>query len=244
MKKMRSKSLLLLVSLWIMAAMGCKQPKGPGHVDLLVVTGGHGYDTTAFTEMFEALPGISFEMALKPEALKMLAAGREFDVILFYDMWTEPIADDEKNTFLNEFEKGTGIVFMHHSLAAHPEWPEYAQLIGGRYNEPEHTPDTNLRSDYKHDLVLQVRVTDKGHPVTEGVDDFEIRDEGYSNTMQLPGVHYLLETSHPDCDRYIGWTHAVRNSKVVYLMGGHDKYAFEHPSFRKLVLNAINYTKP
>ena len=136
------------------------------------------------------------------------------------------------------------MVFMHHSLASHPEWPEYVQLIGGKYNLPNHTADTSLRSDYKHDIVLQVRVVDKSHPVTEGLQDFEILDEGYSNTLQLPGVHYLLETSHPDCDRYIAWTHSVRNSEVVYLMGGHDKHAYENPSFRKLLLNAINYTKP
>ena len=234
---------LLLLSLLVIAAMGCKQQKD-GQVDLLVVTGGHAYDTAEFIQMFESLPGISFEMALKPDAWKMLDAGKEFDVIAFYDMWKEPISEEEKNTFLNEFEKGTGMVFMHHCLASHPEWPEYEQLIGGKYNLPEFTPDSSLRSDYRHDIVLPVRVLDKSHPVTAGLEDFEILDEGYSNTTQLPGVHNLLETSHPDCDRYIGWTHPVKNSKAVYLMGGHDKHAFENPSFRKLLSNAINYTKP
>ncbi|KPL12838.1 MAG: hypothetical protein AMS26_16095 [Bacteroides sp. SM23_62] len=242
MKNFGRNRFLLLISLLLIAAMGCKH-QDSGKVNLLVVTGGHAYDTAEFIQMFEALPDISFEMALKPEAWKMLAAGKEFDVIVFYDMWRD-ISDDEKQIFLDEFEKGTGMVFMHHSLASHPEWPEYVQLIGGKYNLPDHTADTSLRSDYKHDIVLQVRVVDKSHPVTEGLQDFEILDEGYSNTLQLPGVHYLLETSHPDCDRYIAWTHSVRNSKVVYLMGGHDKHAYENPSFRKLLLNAINYTKP
>ncbi len=194
--------------------------------------------------MFEALPDIKFKMALKPDAWKMLEAGEEFDVIAFYDMWKEDITEDEKNIFLNEFEKGTGIVFMHHSLASHPQWPEYVQLIGGKYSLPEYTADSNLLSDYKHDIVLTVRVVDKTHPVTAGIEEFEILDEGYSNTTQLPGVQNLLETSHPDCDRFIGWTHSVKNSKVVYLMGGHDKHAFENPSFRKLLSNAIIYTKP
>jgi type 1 glutamine amidotransferase len=243
MKYKGIKGLFMLPVWFILLSLGCKQVQDDG-IDLLVVTGGHAYDTAAFTELFESLPGITFEMALKPDAWKMLKAGREFDVIAFYDMWTKPISAEEKGIFLKEFEKGTGMVFLHHSLASHPEWPEYMQLIGGKYNEQEHTPDSNLWSDYKHDLVLSVHVVDKSHPVTEGVDDFEILDEGYSNTTQLPGVHYLLETSHPDCDRYIGWTHRVKNAKVVYLMGGHDKHAYENPSFRKLVSNAINYTKP
>jgi type 1 glutamine amidotransferase len=235
-------TILLIIAL-VAISLGCKQQKGSDDVNLLVVTGGHDYDTVEFEQMFAALPGISYEMALKPDAWKMLADGKDFDVIAFYDMWKD-ISEEEKQIFLDEFEKGTGIVFLHHSLASHPEWPEYMQLVGGKYNEAEYTPDTSQRSDYKHDIVLQVRVLDKSHPVTEGVGDFEILDEGYSNTLQLPGVHNLLETSHPDCDRYIGWTHAVKNAKVVYLMGGHDKHAYEHPSFRKLLSNAINYTKP
>jgi type 1 glutamine amidotransferase len=244
MKKFGKGRLFLLLSMLLMAAMGCKQQKGSGQVDMLVVTGGHAYDTSEFIQMFESLPGISFEMALKPDAWKMLKAGREFDVIAFYDMWMEAITDEEKEIFLNEFEKGTGMVFMHHSLASHPQWPEYMQLIGGKYHHQDFTSDTSRRSDFKHDIVLQVRVVNKSHPVTEGMEDFEIHDEGYSNTTQLRGVQNLLETSHPDCDRYIGWTHQVNNSKVVYLMGGHDRHAYEHPSFRKLVSNAIHYTRP
>ena len=234
---------LMLPLCFILLATGCKQPH-KGRIDLLVVTGGHAYDTAEFIEMLESLPGISFELVLEPDAWKKLAAGREFDVIAFYDMWTEPLTTEEKEIFLREFEKGTGMVFLHHSLASHPEWPEYTQLIGGKYNLPDHTPDTSMWSDFKHDIVLSVSVVDHNHPVTEGVDDYEILDEGYSNITVLPGVHYLLETSHPDCDRHIGWTHQVKNSKVVYLMGGHDKHAYENPSFRKLVYNAIQYTRP
>jgi type 1 glutamine amidotransferase len=230
------------LSLLTLVGLGCKQ-QGAGEVDLLVVTGGHGYDTAEFIQLFEALPDVSFETALKPDAWQMLATGREFDVIVFYDMWKD-ISEDEKQLFLEEFEKGTGMVFLHHSLASHPEWPEYVQLLGGKYNLPDHTPDSSLRSDFKHDIVLSVKVVDKSHPVTEGMEDFEILDEGYSNTTLLPGVEHLLETSHPDCDPCIGWTHTVKNSKVVYLMGGHDKHAYENPSFRKLISNAINYTRP
>jgi type 1 glutamine amidotransferase len=235
--------LVLLVGLLTVSLLGCGQQKGSGELDLLVVTGGHAYDTAEFIEMFQSMEGIRAEFALKPDAWKMLDEGQTFQVIVFYDMWMEPITTAEKETFLGEFEKGTGVVFMHHSLASHPQWPEYTRLIGGKYHHPNHTPDSSRRSDFKHDIVLQVSVVDKNHPVTEGLEDFEILDEGYSNTTLLPGVDKLLETSHPDCDPCIGWTHEVRNSKVVYLMGGHDKHAYENPSFRRLVLNAVHYTR-
>jgi type 1 glutamine amidotransferase len=237
------KKWFFLPTFFLLAGMGCQQA-GSDSIDLLVVTGGHAYDTAEFIQMFESMEGIKAQHALKPDAWKMLDAGEAFDVIAFYDMWMEPIPEGDREIFLNEFEKGTGIVFLHHSLASHPEWPEYDQLIGGRYMHPKYVPDSSLWSDFEHDIVLNVKVLDKNHPVTKDMEDFEILDEGYSNTKRLPGVQLLLETSHPDCDQYIGWTHPVKNSKVVYLMGGHDKHAYENPSFQKLVSNAINYTKP
>ena len=149
------------------------------------------------------------------------------------------IGEQEKQVFMEEFEKGTGILFLHHSLASHPEWPGYMKLVGGKYHLPDYTPDSNRISDFRHDITLHVEVLDPEHPVTRGMIDFDILDEGYTNTTRLPGTHPLLQTDHPDCDRIIGWTHEVKNSKVVYLMGGHDRHAYENESFRELVRNAV-----
>jgi type 1 glutamine amidotransferase len=156
-------------------------------------------------------------------------------------MWQE-ISGQEKEVFLEEFEKGTGIVFLHHSLCSHQEWSGYEQLVGGKYHMPEYTADSNLISDYRHDISLHVEILDTQHPVTSGITNFDIMDEGYSHTSRLPGTHPLLKTDHPDCDSIIGWAHEVMNSRVVYLMGGHDRHAYENESFRKLVSNAINWT--
>ena len=208
---------------------------------ILVVTGGHGYDTSEFIQMFESFEGVDFEWSEKPEAWTRLMADEEFDALVFYDMWRE-ISEQEKQVFMKEFERGTGILFLHHSLASHPGWAGYLQLVGGKYHLPDFTPDSNRISDFRHDITLHVEVLDPEHPVTRGMVDFDILDEGYTNTTRLPGTHPLLQTDHPNCDPIIGWTHEVKNSKVVYLMGGHDRHAYENESFRELVRNAIIWT--
>ena len=208
---------------------------------VMVVTGGHAYDTMAFTQMFKSFGNVNFVMKEKPEAWKSLMEGEEYDALVFYDMWQE-INEAEKQVFLDEFEKGTGMVFLHHSLASHQEWPEYTQLIGGKYYVPSYTEDSSRVSGFKHDITLSVSVLDTDHPVTRGIKGFTIPDEGYSNTSTLPGIHPLLGTHHPDCDTIIGWSMDVKNSRVVYLMGGHDRHACENASFRKLVQNAIMWT--
>lgn len=222
-------------------ALHCNQINSAENPDVLVITGGHNYDTAEFIDMFESYNGINFESVLKPEAWKLLRKGNRYDVMVFYDMWQE-ISDEEKELFLNEFKKGTGMVFMHHSLASHNQWPEYTNLVGGTYRLPKYESDSTLVSDYRHDIEIQVTVSDPEHPVTKGVSDFRILDEGYSNVHVLPGVHILLETNHPDCEKYIGWCHEVEQSKVVYLMGGHDIHAYMNESFRRILENAIHWT--
>ena len=207
----------------------------------LVVTGGHSYDTAEFELMFKQYEDLELEFVIKPRAWKLLAGGENFDVMVFYDMWEE-ISEAEKEIFLAETEKGTGLVFLHHSLVSHNNWPGYTQIIGGKYYHPKYTQDSSLFSDFKHDIVLDVKVMDSAHPVTSGMAGFSIHDEGYMNTFRIGGLKLLLETDHPFSDRYIGWAHQYRNSRVVYLMGGHDRLAYENDSFRTLIENAVRWT--
>ncbi len=238
---MRSILVFLSGCFLIFFAVQCRTASPNDTIKVLFVTGGHSYDTAEFIAMIDNMNSVESETALKPDAWKLLEEGKEYDAIVFYDMWQD-ISEAEKAIFLKEFEKGTGMVFMHHSLGSHNQWPGYTKLIGGKFNLPEFTSETSLVSDYKHDIVLNVEITNRNHPVTMGVKDFEIQDEGYSNIEVLPAVYPLLKTSHPDCDEYIGWTQNVYNSRTVYLMGGHDKFAYENESFRTILENALHWT--
>jgi hypothetical protein len=86
-----------------------------------------------------------------------------------------------------------------------------------------------------------VKVLDKNHPVTEGVTDFDIKDEGYNYFGVSKNVHPLLSTVHPESGPIIGWVQDYEKSRVVTLQGGHDHLAYENPSFRKLVAQAIRW---
>jgi len=238
---MKSLSFTICCVLIVFFCTQCGSRSENPTLSVLVVTGGHGYDTLEFGEMFRSMPGLAFDFEDKPGAWDRLGDNSGFDALVFYDMYQD-IEDDEKKLFLAQFEKGTGMVFLHHSLGSHQNWPEYQELVGGKFYDLEYTDDTSLVLAYYHDINLNVNVIDTIHPVTKGVVDYEVIDEGYTNIQLMPGLHYLLETNHPQCDRYIGWTQTAVNSKVVYLMGGHDKKAYENESFRLLVENAIRWT--
>jgi len=229
-------SLLIAGSLFL-AGCGNNQGKEP-HV--MVVAGGHAYDTAAFVEMFRSLPGITFDTVMQPRANRLIAEGKvePYDVIVFYDMWNG--ADSGVREGYQELlEQGKGMVFLHHSLAGYPQWEGFRSIIGGKYYTPESGADSVLLSTYRHDINIGIRVTDPDHPVTSGVPDFRILDEGYGNISVDDDVVFLLEADHPDCYPGAGWTHQVGKSEIVYLMPGHDRHTYENEHYRSILGKAI-----
>ena len=133
------------------------------------------------------------------------------------------------------------LLVLHHALCTSQDWEGYADMVGGKYFMPDFTEDSSRHSDYAHDLNLMVRISGEDHPVTEGVRDFRIVDEGYSNIWVKRGVTPLLECDHPESSPVMGWVHRHQNSPVVYLMLGHDKQAYGNPGFETLLDNSIHW---
>jgi len=209
-------------------------------LDILLVTGGHSFDTSEFFNLFMSYERMSVDTISQPRANKLLEEmnNSEYDVIVFYDMWQD-ITENQKKAFHNLLNNGTGIVFLHHSLVSYQNWDEFINILGGKYWQEGYGIDSSKFSGYEHDLNLQVKVLDQDNPVTKDMQDFQIIDEGYSNIKMLPTVIPLLETSHPSCARYVAWTNEYSNSRIIYIMLGHDRKAYENASFKKLIRNAI-----
>ena len=188
MKKLLFMSLLAILVL----VAGCKQA-----TRVLVVVGGHAYDTTEFYDMFRALEAIEFDSVSHPRALDVLASDQiqSYDVLLFYDFL--PGMDLKDSTiYLDLGNKGKPLLFMHHSLCSFQDWEGYNQMVGGKYLMPGFGNDSTQLSDYAHDLKLEVQVLDEVHPVTKGIHDFQIRDEGYSSIrMNAPIMPHTVPIS-------------------------------------------------
>lgn len=209
---------------------------------ILVVTGGHAYDTTAFEKMFVRNDNLDVDMLDQPEANQAMENGRfkKYDAVVFYDMWQD-ITEDQKEAFVNLTKQGIGLVFLHHSLASYQEWDEFEKIIGGRYLQKGYVDDPALASDFKHDIKMKVSVLDPDHPITKNMKDFIILDEGYSNLKVKSFVNTLLTTDHPQCADKVAWTNKYNNSRIVYLLFGHDHKAYQDKNFRRLLFNAIQW---
>lgn len=214
-------------------------------IRILVITGGHGYKVEQFNQMLNGLgDNITYQVAELPSAYDMFLPENQtkYDVLVFYHMW-QKITEEQAKVFSECISGGKPVVALHHSICAYDEWPEYWNIIGGKYF---HKPTTFKGKDYQpcsymHDLHFNVKVVNKENPVTKGVADFPIFDETYKGYYVEDGVTPLLTTDEPTSTPVIGWSKIYGKSRIVVLQSGHDVPTFENPNFRKLLKQSIEW---
>jgi len=251
-------------------------------VHALVLTGGHPFDRPTFHELLDALPDVTWEHVEQPAALDRLAPGEVgADVILSYDMpgirfragdlpEITPPPPDVVDGYTALLDEGQPFVFLHHAICSWPAWPEFAEIVGGRYHyvpaelRGEPWPD----SGYRHDVDQTLTVVEPDHPVCAGLPErFELNDETYVCPIFADDITPLIVTDaplteddhwstllaitgrrddregwhHPPGIPYAAWVKTARQSPVAYLQPGDGPSAFGNPHYRRLVANAVHW---
>jgi type 1 glutamine amidotransferase len=215
-------------------------------IRVLVVTGGHAYKSEQFNNMFDSLDNkITYQVVEFPAAFDMfLPENRsKYDVLVFYHMW-QTITEEQAKNISDCIKGGKALVVLHHSICAFDNWPEYFNIIGGKYF---HKPTTVNGKEYavckyKGNLHFTVKVINAKHPVTKGLQDYEVQDEAYIGYYIEPGVTALLTTEEPNSNSIIGWTKKYGDAQVVTLQNGHGIETYANPAYRKLLAQAIKWT--
>ena len=233
------KKFYIILQLLFVALLTNAQAQEP--INIMVVTGGHAFDTVQFFQMFDALDGINYTHFAQPLANQAIANGEaeRFDVLVFYDMW-QNISESEKYSYLKLTKEGKPFLFLHHSLVSYQDWPVFEKMIGGKYIEKSPDIPIEQQSTYEHDVWVYIR-TAKNHPVTKMFNDLRFFDEVYGNFRVSDDVIPLLKTTHPKSTPLIGWENTFNSSKIMYLQPGHDSRTFEAEDYRKLLTRAIQY---
>jgi uncharacterized protein len=238
---------LLLTILFVLNAISNISATQPSvkPIRILVITGGHDYKKEPFNKMLSGLgENITFQIAELPGAYDMfLPENRtKYDVLVFYHMWQQ-ITDEQAKVFAECIREGKPVVVLHHSICAYDNWPEYFNIIGGKYF---HKPTVVKGKEYPacsyiHDVHFNVKIINPRNPVTKGLNDFEIFDETYKGYYVEDGVTPLLTTDEPSSNHLIGWTKKYGKARIVTIQSGHDVPTFENPNFRKLLRQAIEW---
>jgi hypothetical protein len=250
-------------------------------LNVLVAVKGHPFDRAAFGAIFDEMEGVAAAIVDQPAAARLMSpegmAG--FDALVLYDMpgidfrapggprFVEPEAD-LKAGFAAMLDAGVPLVALHHAIAGWPAWPEYADILGGRflYQPADLRGRKRADSGYRHDVAYEAVAATPGHPILEGLPErlaftdelylyevFEddvtpllrakhafVRDNFFSASQAVAGRMFSNEGwEHPPGPDLIGWTRRARNSPLVYLQPGDGSETYANPAYRRLVGNAI-----
>jgi type 1 glutamine amidotransferase len=250
--------------------------------ELLVVSGGHPFEAEAFEAMLAQLDGYRTTHLSHPEAERAIADGAAdtADALLFYDMPGYTFADGAVEArppspgyiaaLKGRFAQGRGAVMMHHALAGWSEWPEWSEIVGGRFLYQPGTVRGKPCQDsgYRHDVTYTARCV-ADHPVTAGVPaSFELTDELYLAEVFEDEVVPLVRArhafnrdnfysaahaiqgrmfdnagwAHDDGSDLVAWYRHHERARIVYLQFGDGPAAYANPSVIRLLGNALSWT--
>jgi type 1 glutamine amidotransferase len=139
--------------------------------------------------------------------------------------------DDVTTTHVNvvtEFVRsGKGCVALH--LAAVPFNEDFTKMIGGHF--VTHPPIQEF----------EIQVDDSRHPITKGIQSFNVVDELYVTDYDTSSIHILLSASFEGKRSPMVWVKPYGAGRVVYIAPGHDFRTFLNPLFLQLVEQAVRW---
>ena len=162
----------------------------------------------------------------------------ESDVYLFYTSGGQ-FHTGQQRALADAVALGKGLVVLHCSNVMgwqgdglDPADRPLFELIGNRYLS--HGPGHH---EGRHTVEIVA-----GHPVTEGVTDFELFDEYYEFELADDKIEVLAQRRRTDGVVIpVMYAREVGAGRVGYLALGHDMRAWGEPSFRKLVGQALTW---
>lgn len=194
-------------------------------IKTLVFAGGQIHDyKKCGKKAFEILSECEeLELTMVEDDLSALVSPNldSYDLIVFYYTVGE-ISDAQKNGLLNWVASGKGYVGIHSAADSFRGCPEYRAMVGGHFVTHPHYRD------------YQVSVVDSEHPITEGLDEFVVRDEQYITDYD-PRVNVLCSALWKGKAMPVAWTKSWGKGRVFYLALGHNAESCEDENFAILL---------
>lgn len=210
----------------------------------LILSGGpfHDFDATS-----SALAGVLADVGIESEITEDIAGAlgepSEFQLItvnaLRWQMTADHHADqraqwrfslpaEARTTLLDHLSRGGGLLCMHSASICFDDWQGWPRVLGACWEWPKsHHPPLGWTSVRVHG----------GHPIVEGLRDFDVVDEVYSDLDVLPDVEPLASS----LGQPLIWARPVRHGRVVYDALGHDTRSYDNEIHRTVLQRAAQW---
>jgi len=169
------------------------------------------FEITASTDLDE----------LKAENIK------KYDVVLFYGSGNNFKSPEQEKGLLDFVRNGGGWAGIHSASDSFKKSDAYWQMLGGRFAG---------HGGGKY----WVRIVDKEHPITKGLEDFQNQGETYRHRYYKGFTpHSLVKIDRGKEQQSMGWCHQYGKGRVFYCALGHGRAAWSNPGFQRFVVRGL-----
>lgn len=234
----------------VLPAPALAQKRAPKGAKILLLSGGqrqhHGYrDQALYLSSLLEDTGRYEVTICEDAAILETPAMNKYDVLILSADRRDPefkLTKSQQHALLNFVKNGHGYVSIHGADNAPPDWlPEWRQMLGGIYS---HTglPDGKTKKG-----AFVVKIVETRSPVTQGLKDFDLKDELYYHMQMLPDVQPLATIDYAGATWPVAWTRVYGEGRVFHTPLGHRDFGpgkddpLRNPNLGKLVVQGVDW---
>lgn len=238
------KAILLVIALVLTMACGAMAAQEPEKIHVLLIAGDDVAPAHNWREISESTREVLVEsgkfdvrVCETPTILESLSALAAADVIVLtmFNRSLPTISDQAKENLLNFVKDGKGFYVQHLASASFKEWDAFGKLCGRKWvmGTSGHGPRS----------VIAAKIADKEHPVTQGLDDFQIDDELYAKLQGDTPIHVLVQADSDwsTATEPLVFTVEYGKGRVIHNAFGHDAVAIKNPTNKKLICRSVEW---
>ena len=151
-----------------------------------------------------------------------------------------------EKAFLDYIAAGHGFVLFHAASTAWNDWPELCDLIGMTWEKDKATGKNISGHGAQHSFT--VKITDRDHPVTKGMKDFQhVKDELFHRQLKH-STAYVIATTFSDpamrgsgADEPMIVVTELGKGRVFHNAMGHDPNPMAGVGFQMLMLRGTEW---
>jgi uncharacterized protein len=215
----------------------------PKKIQVLILTGDDvgvhpWYEVSqAIRETLLASGKFDVRVCEDPGVLESAGTLKRYDMIFFhyFNAKSPTLSDTAKQNLIDYVKGGKGLCVSHLSSASFKEWTEFQKLCG-RYwvmGKSGHGPRS----------TFQVKIADKDHPITKGMEGFEADDELYAKLLGDAPIHVLVEADSDWSKKTepLAFIFDYGQGRVFHETFGHDGKAIKNPAVQKLLVRGTEW---
>ena len=142
------------------------------------------------------------------------------------------MSDELEDAIIENVKRGMGLLSIHCSIW-NGEKRKYMDLLG-------------VEKPFMHTIVQPAHIhnLNQNHPITKGIEPFDIGDDEIFNARMKPGQYELLFNTSGEEEKInaVGvWCREVGRGRVVSLLPGHTQGPYIQKSYNEIMWRAAHW---